>query len=131
MSKKPLSHKDANCQKEASGEDLEVLQAFSEAYKYDEIEFSEWKRTHTSLDILVPIFISAELVGQEFERKVTFVRTITTKVKGEKVVKREKVSKTIRVPSNAHPGEQITIDAAGDISDSSAGRVKVILRIKK
>ena len=97
--------------------------AFCAGVAFDEIGFATWCNHHSSLDLTVPLFISAETAGRAGSAVLRY--SITVRPPGG----RERRELTVNWFEPVFNGQKLHYPGHGDRHDTAIGDLYVILRI--
>ncbi len=112
-----------------SEEDLEFARNLGSSVELTEIEFETWQRSHSDLDLQIPIWIkSEELLLEKLTKTIQFSRTI--KSTPDKSSVRERDSYTLEIPRSIDDGKRIVVKDKGDKKGEFCGDLILILRLK-
>ena len=112
-----------------SEEDLELAHNIGSSVELTEIEFETWQRSHSDLDLQIPVWIkSEELLLEKLTKTIQFSRTI--KSTPDKSSVRERDSFTLEIPRSIDDGKRIVVKDKGDKKGEFCGDLILILRLK-
>lgn len=112
-----------------SEEDLKLARNIGSSVELTEIEFETWQRSHSDLDLQIPVWIkSEELLLEKLTKTIQFSRTI--KITPDKSSVRERDSFTFEIPRSIDDGKRIVIKDRGDKKGEFCGDLILILRLK-
>lgn len=109
--------------------DLETIAAFAAAVVIDEISFREWKSTHSSLDLTVPMFLSALEAKDGLQRQLKWTRTIHEP--GSQKPTRQLLCKLFTVPPNTKHQWRFIFPNEGDQRGAARGDLIVAVFIRQ
>ena len=105
-----------------------AVEAFCADIHFEEISFSDWEQKHEKLDLIVPVWVSAEEAQSGCERSVAFVRSVRRNRPEDDV--REKVELIVQIPGGSHNRTKILVAGQGEINGGKAGDLIVTIHIK-
>jgi hypothetical protein len=108
--------------------DLDALEDFCSSLQIEEISLNEWEKVDEKLDLIVPIWISAEEALLGCERIVSFVRTIQSE-KGTAPL-RQKVELLVQIPIGSDESTRIRLEGQGEIKGGKTGDLIVKIALK-
>lgn len=111
-----------------SEQDQEAIAAFAASVSLDECSFREWKSTHSSLDLTVPLFLSATEAKDGLQREIKWTRTIHEP--GCQKPTRELVRKIFTVPPQTRHQHRFIFPGEGDRRGNSKGNLIVTIFIR-
>ena len=112
-----------------SEEDLELARNIGSSVELTEIELETWQRSHSDLDLQIPVWIkSEELLLEKLTKTIQFSRTI--KSTPDKSSVRERDSFTLEIPRSIDDGKRIVVKDKGDKKGEFCGDLILILRLK-
>lgn len=118
----PKSHPPRN-------EDRQSINAFCEQTSLEEISFESWQKTHSDLDLHVPLWISHELAQIGGEVVVRCSRSVKGSLESEKPI-RQPVSLSVPIPPGTIDGSRLTFAGIGDKDAENLGDLIVIIHLK-
>ncbi len=112
-----------------SEEDLELARNIGSSVELAEIDFEAWQRSHSDLDLQIPVWIkSEELLLEKLTKTIQFSRTINSTPDKSSV--RERDSFTLEIPRSIDDGKRIVVKDKGDKKGEFCGDLILILRLK-
>lgn len=131
MAKKLSVPKENDGEKLQTKEDWEVVDQFCQSIEQEEISYEQWSAANESLDICLFLFVSQKEISSNKTKKVKFTRIISkTLNQKRRVIARESAVFPIHLSSSLKDGYSVVLEGKGDILDSLAGRVKIVVRVK-
>lgn len=112
-----------------AAEDLALADEIGKTVEVSELEFADWQKYHSDLDLQIPVWIrSEELLQENLTKTIQFSRTVK-RVPDDAPV-RERDSFTFPVPSATTDGARIIAEKMGDKKGEFFGDLIIILRVK-
>lgn len=107
----------------------ETLTEFSKAVFFHKISYANWKKTHTDLNLIIPVFLLKEEALAGGTRQIEFSRTI--KKTDNSRPKKIKHKHHIDWPPELRTGFTISLPKLGDQVGAKVGSVFLFIKIKK
>lgn len=125
-SRHPPKSKQKCLSAEAQEDDWTLLDTFCKAIEYEEIELEHWSETHTSLDLIYELRLSARDRRLGCKIQIALTRSIYPK-SGSEQPTRSKFTHNVVVPSGASLGDVITYKGLGDVKGQQSGDLRIVL----
>ncbi len=114
-----------------SSVDLEfsILEQFCAAVKDEEISLDDWDNSHKHLDLIVPVWLTADEFENGCERLVSFCRTII--LSPESPPQKQPATCQVLIPPGRTSGHKVFFEGQGDKTATLIGDLVIVLYLKR